>query len=559
MGGRLLTVSLPACEISPTDHTAGTFVETLKQAAVKSFTPMTYAPRTPWIQQETLHLLEKAKQAEANLDPQAKSLRLAAKRQAKKDRVTWVHNQLMQDPVAEHSTVWKTARRQKQGFRARKQHLLVQSKPVPWSKTHEAPRDHLQNSHSPTTEANLQELRERPPLRPQLPSLGPITLEETQASLKKLKQNKALGPDLAVNELLVWLDTHGEEQLTKIFQDIWVEGCVPDKWKHASVVMIYKGKGLDTDPANYRPISLLNTMCKLFASILQTRISSQLDGSLRRSQYGFRQSRGTRHALHLLRRAMEFSDFTDKPLHLLFLDWKQAFDSVVHNTLLIDLRRFGISEDLLALIHSIYDAPTFEVKGLNGVLAQGEVRAGIRQGCPLSPYLFIMVLTVLLEDVDQALLRAGIPTNTWSVNRPIFDVEYADDTLLLGVTIPQLQSILHQVETEAALYGMTLNADKTELLYPPDHTAPTMNFLNGSKVPTSTQVKYLGSMVSWKHSFGSAFKHRSALAEQAYKKLRLVWNSSLPLRTKLRIFQATFPAVLTYGLDAFTLTDKILA
>ena len=85
-----------------------------------------------------------------------------------------------------------------------------------------------------------------------------------------------------------------------------------------------------------------------------------------------------------------------------------------------------------------------------------------------------------------------------------------------------------------------------------------MYFRNGSKVPTSTQVKYLGSMVCWKQSFGTAFKHRSALAEQAYKKLRLVWNSSLPSRTKLRIFAATFPAVFTYGLDAFTLTDKHL-
>ena len=66
-------------------------------------------------------------------------------------------------------------------------------------------------------------------------------------------------------------------------------------------------------------------------------------------------------------------------------------------------------------------------------------------------------------------------------------------------------------------------------------------------------------MVSWKQSFGVAFKHRSALAEQAYKKLRLVWNSrSLPYKTKLRIVQATFLAVLTYGLDSFTLTDKQL-
>ena len=59
MGGRVLTVSLPVCVPTPTDHTAGTFVETLKQAAAKSFTPMTYAPRAPWIQQETLHLLER--------------------------------------------------------------------------------------------------------------------------------------------------------------------------------------------------------------------------------------------------------------------------------------------------------------------------------------------------------------------------------------------------------------------------------------------------------------------------------------------------------------------
>ena len=55
-----------------------------------------------------------------------------------------------------------------------------------------------------------------------------------------------------------------------------------------------------------------------------------------------------------------------------------------------------------------------------------------------------------------------------------------------------------------------------------------------------------------------AFKHRAALAEAAYKKLRLVWNSHLTRRTKLRIFQATFVPVLTYGLDALTLTDKNL-
>ena len=68
----------------------------------------------------------------------------------------------------------------------------------------------------------------------------------------------------------------------------------------------------------------------------------------------------------------------------------------------------------------------------------------------------------------------------------------------------------------------------------------------------------MGSHISWKDPFSVAFKHRAALAEAAYKKLRLVWNSQLTRRTKLRIFQATFLPVLTYGLDALTLADKNL-
>ena len=246
---------------------------------------------------------------------------------------------------------------------------------------------------------------------------------------------------------------------------------------------------------------------------------------------------------------------TDNPLHLLFLDWKQAFDSVNHTALLIALKRFGVPEDCLGLISSIYDAPTFEIKGLNGKVAQGEVAAGIRQGCPLSPYLFIMLLTVILKDVDDLLRRQGTPTNTWSINHPTFDVEYADDTLLIGLTTPQLEQMLRAIETDALCYGMRLNATKTELLINECCPPAEIRFVNGDIVPTTTQAKYLGSMVSWNMPFRTAFKHRCALAEEAYKKLRLVWNSSLPRRVKLRIFQAIYPAVLTYGLDSFTLTD----
>ena len=73
-----------------------------------------------------------------------------------------------------------------------------------------------------------------------------------------------------------------------------------------------------------------------------------------------------------------------------------------------------------------------------------------------------------------------------------------------------------------------------------------------------TFTQYLGSIISWKRPFEEAFKQCCGLAEAAYKKLRLVWNSSLGHKTKLHIFQSSFVPILTYGLDALTLTTPLL-
>ena len=128
----------------------------------------------------------------------------------------------------------------------------------------------------------------------------------------------------------------------------------------------------------------------------------------------------------------------------------------------------------------------------------------------------------------------------------------------MGVTKPQLQSMLESLEDIALEYGMKLNNTKTELLSHPraDHTA--LRFRDGTKVPNVTTVKYLGAMTSWTKPFETAFYHRLGLAEEAYKKLRLIWNSSLSRKGKVKIFEATFTSVLLYGLDSLTLTPKQL-
>ena len=512
------------------DHTPPTAAHNLAiamQRAAQQVFKYKERPHTkPWITDSTLRLLADARAAQATQAEGWKHKRHLAKRSARKDRVNRIHEQLTADPDATHSSLWNVVKRQKKGFQGKKTHLIVDNKPIPWSKTHEAFKTHLEEKQ--WAEPNIPDhtaapRKTRPALRPTMAEEPPFTIQDLHSAMARLKKNNAPGPDGLVNELILLLEREGEKELLKLYNHCWLKGEFPDTWAQAFVVSIFKGNGADTDPENYRPISLLNAMYKLYAAMLQARIATQAEPFLRQSQYGFRSQRGTRHPLFAVRRAMEWSEMTGNPLYMLFLDWKQAFDSIDHTAMIEALDRFGLSDRMLLAIMSIYDKPEFTTRGPNDQTATGKVSSGIGQGCPLSPYLFIIVLSVILHDIDNTLKSQGVPTNTWSESEgyPVCDLEYADDTLLLARTIPQLQSILTALEHHAAEYGMHLNNIKTEFLTHPDRHDPTLYFADQTPVPLASQVKYLGSIISWKRPFDETFKQRCRLAEEAYKKATL--------------------------------------
>ena len=537
------------------------FTDALTQAEKTTFKRMSVVPKMPWITPQLAEEIEQIKQRRRSGDPEAEQAYKQVKSKARKRKRDWTR-QTLEDAGRNSTTVlWRATRRLKKGFRERKTRLKRNGRPVPWTQNHQVIADHLsqvQWAPSQVTEDEIKTLRDSPALHAsQTDDPPPFTMEELDTVLATLRKNKAPGPDDIRSELILFLDNWGQDELLTLLNRSLTEKQVPQGWKNAFIISIYKGKGDDSDPANYRPISLLSTFYKIFAALIQKRLALAHDAQLRPTQYGFRSSRSTKDPLFILRRAQDLSLKTGTPICLLFLDWKMAFDKVDHRSMLIALERLGVHRHYVELIQHLYEDQTFVVKGYNGEETKATPHTGIRQGCPLSPYLFIMVMTVLLHDVDLRLLSMGVPTNTWSVGKPIYDLEYADDTLLLSVTPPQLEEFLKTVQVEASLYGMELNLDKTELLEGLEATPP-IYFVNGTRVSEAAQAKYLGSQVSWTKPTKTAIDARKALAHSSYMKLQPLWRSKLNWKTKVRIFHSSVVPSLTYGLDTLTLEVRHL-
>ena len=122
---------------------------------------------------------------------------------------------------------------------------------------------------------------------------------------------------------------------------------------------IFKNRGSEENPANYRPISLLTTFYKIYCRLIQNRLAEHIDDRTRNTQYGFRKEKHTGLPLHVFFRAQELFERTRTPFYAIFLDWQMAFDRIDHTALIQSLRRLGLPKSYLDAISSLYDGPTF--------------------------------------------------------------------------------------------------------------------------------------------------------------------------------------------------------
>ena len=171
---------------------------------------------------------------------------------------------------------------------------------------------------------------------------------------------------------------------------------------------------------------------------------------------------------------------------------------------------------------------------------------GISQGCPLSPFLFVMVMTVLIHDAKAKLQDSDCFTATGRLC--VQELLYADDTLLVDTDVGVVQTYMDCINDAGAQYGLAFNWTKLEVL--PVRCAALLHTPDGSYVRQKETMKYLGSTLSADGSVATEINARLGAARADFQKLSRVWaNASITQRKKLEIFNACVVSKLLYCLQ----------
>ena len=364
-----------------------------------------------------------------------------------------------------------------------------------------------------------------------------ISTQGVTKLLGNLKPHKASGPDGITT---IFLKETAEEiapGLSLVFQASINQGRIPDEWRTANVVPLFK-KGDRSKACNYRPISLTSVCCKTLEHIIHTNIMKHLDyfSILTDYQHGFRKQRSCES--QLLIAINEIAQTLDQggQVDAVLLDFSKAFDKVSHSKLLQKLEHYGIRGSTQAWIRDFLRDRSQRVLVHGQSSASSAVTSGVPQGTVLGPLLFSVYINDLPSCVDST---------------PRL---FADDCILYRVinTIGdchQLQKDLDNLQIWEKMWSMEFNALKCEVIRITNRKSRIIHAdysIHNQQLAQVDSTKYLGISISRNLSWK---RHVDITCQKANRTLAFLQRNigCCPREIKTRCYQTYVRPILEYA------------
>jgi Reverse transcriptase (RNA-dependent DNA polymerase) len=372
-----------------------------------------------------------------------------------------------------------------------------------------------------------------------------ITVDDIKYALSSMKRNKARGPDDFPIDLLKICDDFMLKKVANIFDQFLTDEKLPIDWLETNIILIFK-KGKKDEIKNYRPISLISHLYKLFVKIILRRIENVLEENQPEEQTGFRSGYSTSDNLMVINQLIEKHKEYNKELFLAFIDYEKAFDSVESSYMYRALKSHKVPSKYIRIVRFIYENSTAKIT-VEQLGEKFEIRRGVKQGDPMSPKIFNAVLDFVFQNLNWK--NKGLKIDV----KNLTNLRFADDIVLMSESKEELLKMIKELDVASKKVGLSMNKEKTQVMSNTDDT----NFeIDGWKIEKVEEYKYLGQIVSFQHKMTKELDTRISAAWRSFWALKKFLLSELPIYHKRNLMDSVILPVFTYGAQTWTLSNE---